>query len=98
MAKLAAYAQYQSNQQSPAKSKSGKPIMMQSINSLACCFNSERDLYIMSGIMCVSFRTAVPVEGFDWGQYICSNNLIGAPVSCFKHVCIVHEQILIHVA
>uniref|UniRef100_A0A3B4BV20 FCS-type domain-containing protein n=1 Tax=Pygocentrus nattereri TaxID=42514 RepID=A0A3B4BV20_PYGNA len=51
MAKLAAYAQYQANQQSQSKSKS-----------------------------------VVPVEGFDWGQYICSNNLVGAPVSCFKHV------------
>ncbi|XP_016122751.1 MBT domain-containing protein 1-like [Sinocyclocheilus grahami] len=51
MAKLAAYAQYQANQQNQAKSKS-----------------------------------VVPVEGFDWGQYICSNNLVGAPVSCFKHV------------
>uniref|UniRef100_A0A8C7MWJ0 Mbt domain containing 1 n=1 Tax=Oncorhynchus kisutch TaxID=8019 RepID=A0A8C7MWJ0_ONCKI len=29
---------------------------------------------------------AVPVECFDWGRYICSNNLVGAPVSCFKHV------------
>uniref|UniRef100_A0A4W5MUB6 Mbt domain containing 1 n=1 Tax=Hucho hucho TaxID=62062 RepID=A0A4W5MUB6_9TELE len=28
----------------------------------------------------------VPVECFDWGRYICSNNLVGAPVSCFKHV------------
>uniref|UniRef100_A0AAY4A3I1 FCS-type domain-containing protein n=1 Tax=Denticeps clupeoides TaxID=299321 RepID=A0AAY4A3I1_9TELE len=28
----------------------------------------------------------VPVEGFDWGRYICSNNSVGAPVSCFKHV------------
>lgn len=31
-------------------------------------------------------KSVVPVEGFDWGQYICSNNLVGAPVSCFKHV------------
>ncbi|XP_061085777.1 MBT domain-containing protein 1 isoform X3 [Conger conger] len=51
MAKLAAYAQYQANQQNQAKSK-----------------------------------TVVPVEGFDWGRYICSSNLVGAPVSCFKHV------------
>uniref|UniRef100_A0A8C8M4P0 FCS-type domain-containing protein n=1 Tax=Oncorhynchus tshawytscha TaxID=74940 RepID=A0A8C8M4P0_ONCTS len=28
----------------------------------------------------------IPVECFDWGRYICSNNLVGAPVSCFKHV------------
>lgn len=28
----------------------------------------------------------VPVETFDWGKYICSNNTVGAPVSCFKHV------------
>ncbi|XP_048869778.1 MBT domain-containing protein 1 isoform X2 [Brienomyrus brachyistius] len=51
MAKLAAYAQYQANQQNQAKSK-----------------------------------TVVPVEGFNWGHYISSNNLVGAPVSCFKHV------------
>uniref|UniRef100_A0A8C9VL60 Mbt domain containing 1 n=1 Tax=Scleropages formosus TaxID=113540 RepID=A0A8C9VL60_SCLFO len=51
MAKLAAYAQYQANQQNQAKSK-----------------------------------TVVPVEGFDWGHYVSSNNLVGAPVSCFKHV------------
>uniref|UniRef100_A0A8B9JR16 Mbt domain containing 1 n=1 Tax=Astyanax mexicanus TaxID=7994 RepID=A0A8B9JR16_ASTMX len=50
MAKLAAYAQYQANQQSQSKSKSGN------------------------------------TAGFDWGRYICSNNLTGAPVSCFKHV------------
>uniref|UniRef100_A0A8C7GDI0 Mbt domain containing 1 n=1 Tax=Oncorhynchus kisutch TaxID=8019 RepID=A0A8C7GDI0_ONCKI len=31
-------------------------------------------------------KAVVPVEGFDWGRYICSNNLVGAPVSCFKHV------------
>ncbi|XP_043353446.1 MBT domain-containing protein 1 isoform X3 [Dermochelys coriacea] len=28
---------------------------------------------------------AVPVEGFSWGNYITSNNLTAAPVSCFKH-------------
>uniref|UniRef100_A0A673Z5T8 Mbt domain containing 1 n=1 Tax=Salmo trutta TaxID=8032 RepID=A0A673Z5T8_SALTR len=26
-------------------------------------------------------KAVVPVEGFDWGRYICSNNLVGAPVS-----------------
>uniref|UniRef100_A0A6Q2WZ63 FCS-type domain-containing protein n=1 Tax=Esox lucius TaxID=8010 RepID=A0A6Q2WZ63_ESOLU len=31
-------------------------------------------------------KSVIPVEGFDWGRYICSNNLVGAPVSCFKHV------------
>uniref|UniRef100_A0A8C8CET6 FCS-type domain-containing protein n=1 Tax=Oncorhynchus tshawytscha TaxID=74940 RepID=A0A8C8CET6_ONCTS len=31
-------------------------------------------------------KAVVPVECFDWGRYICSNNLVGAPVSCFKHV------------
>ncbi|XP_062312055.1 MBT domain-containing protein 1 [Osmerus eperlanus] len=31
-------------------------------------------------------KAVVPVESFDWGRYICSNNLVGAPVSCFKHV------------
>lgn len=30
--------------------------------------------------------TVTPAESFDWGQYICSNNTAGAPVSCFKHV------------
>ncbi|XP_041942104.1 MBT domain-containing protein 1 isoform X2 [Alosa sapidissima] len=50
MAKLAAYAQYQANQQSQVK------------------------------------KTAVPVEGFDWGRYIGSGDMVGAPVSCFKHV------------
>uniref|UniRef100_A0A8C7ZJF3 Mbt domain containing 1 n=1 Tax=Oryzias sinensis TaxID=183150 RepID=A0A8C7ZJF3_9TELE len=24
-------------------------------------------------------------KSFDWGKYICSNNVVGAPVSCFKH-------------
>ncbi|XP_034646434.1 MBT domain-containing protein 1 isoform X3 [Trachemys scripta elegans] len=28
---------------------------------------------------------AVPVEGFSWGNYITSNNLTAAPVTCFKH-------------
>lgn len=100
MAKLAAYAQYQSNQQSPAKSKSG--IMMKSINCLLlfffCLFvflSSERDLYIMYYIVYLSILIAIPVEGFDWGQYICSNNMMGAPVSCFKHVRIAHKQLFI---
>uniref|UniRef100_A0A8C4TN50 Mbt domain containing 1 n=1 Tax=Erpetoichthys calabaricus TaxID=27687 RepID=A0A8C4TN50_ERPCA len=31
-------------------------------------------------------KTVVPVEGFDWGRYINSNNFVGAPVTCFKHV------------
>uniref|UniRef100_A0A3Q0RRK7 Mbt domain containing 1 n=1 Tax=Amphilophus citrinellus TaxID=61819 RepID=A0A3Q0RRK7_AMPCI len=31
------------------------------------------------------FLSVVPAESFDWGQYICSNNTVGAPVSCFKH-------------
>ncbi|XP_013873643.1 MBT domain-containing protein 1 isoform X1 [Austrofundulus limnaeus] len=30
-------------------------------------------------------KAAVPAETFDWGKYICSNNTVGAPVSCFKH-------------
>uniref|UniRef100_A0A8C7ZHQ4 Mbt domain containing 1 n=1 Tax=Oryzias sinensis TaxID=183150 RepID=A0A8C7ZHQ4_9TELE len=25
------------------------------------------------------------ISSFDWGKYICSNNVVGAPVSCFKH-------------
>ncbi|KAG5280286.1 hypothetical protein AALO_G00087270 [Alosa alosa] len=57
MAKLAAYAQYQANQQSQVK-KTGE----------------------------LSRNTAVPVEGFDWGRYIGSGDMVGAPVSCFKHV------------
>lgn len=59
MAKLAAYAQYQSNQQSPAKSKSGKPTIMQSNNRFAwffIFFNSERDTCILYYIMSVSFQ------------------------------------------
>ncbi|XP_073166406.1 MBT domain-containing protein 1 isoform X8 [Lepidochelys kempii] len=28
---------------------------------------------------------AIPVEGFSWGNYITSNNLTAAPVTCFKH-------------
>ncbi|XP_067089116.1 MBT domain-containing protein 1-like [Osmerus mordax] len=51
MAKLAAYAQYQANQQNQVKTK-----------------------------------TVVPVEAFDWGRYIGSGEMAGAPVSCFKHV------------
>ncbi|XP_073540277.1 MBT domain-containing protein 1 [Phyllobates terribilis] len=30
-------------------------------------------------------KTAITAEGFSWGNYITSNNLVGAPVSCFKH-------------
>ncbi|XP_077481763.1 MBT domain-containing protein 1 isoform X1 [Stigmatopora argus] len=30
-------------------------------------------------------KAVVPIESFDWGQYICINNTSGAPVSCFKH-------------
>ncbi|XP_008287588.1 MBT domain-containing protein 1 isoform X1 [Stegastes partitus] len=30
-------------------------------------------------------KAVVPTESFDWGRYICSNNTVGAPVSCFKH-------------
>lgn len=32
------------------------------------------------------FWSVVTAESFDWGKYICSNNVVGAPVSCFKHV------------
>ncbi|XP_028840960.1 MBT domain-containing protein 1-like isoform X3 [Denticeps clupeoides] len=31
-------------------------------------------------------KAAVPVEGFDWGNYIGNGEMVGAPVSCFKHV------------
>ncbi|KAK6311513.1 hypothetical protein J4Q44_G00171770 [Coregonus suidteri] len=51
MAKLAAYAQYQANQQNQVKSK-----------------------------------TVIPVKGFDWGHYIGTGDINGAPVGCFKHV------------
>ncbi|XP_041736713.1 MBT domain-containing protein 1-like isoform X2 [Coregonus clupeaformis] len=51
MAKLAAYAQYQANQQNQVKSK-----------------------------------TVIPVKGFDWGRYIGTGDINGAPVGCFKHV------------
>ncbi|XP_073444258.1 MBT domain-containing protein 1 isoform X1 [Dendrobates tinctorius] len=30
-------------------------------------------------------KTVITAEGFSWGNYITSNNLVGAPVSCFKH-------------
>ncbi|KAK1906114.1 MBT domain containing protein 1 [Dissostichus eleginoides] len=30
-------------------------------------------------------KAVVPAESFDWGRYICSNDTVGAPVSCFKH-------------
>ncbi|XP_073166398.1 MBT domain-containing protein 1 isoform X4 [Lepidochelys kempii] len=33
----------------------------------------------------VKTKTAIPVEGFSWGNYITSNNLTAAPVTCFKH-------------
>lgn len=36
-------------------------------------------------VLCLC-ATVTPAESFDWGQYICSNNTAGAPVSCFKHV------------
>ncbi|XP_076864366.1 MBT domain-containing protein 1-like isoform X2 [Brachyhypopomus gauderio] len=51
MAKLAAYAQYQANQNSQVKTKA-----------------------------------AVPQDTFDWGNYIGTGDVKGAPVSCFKHV------------
>ncbi|KAM9295980.1 MBT domain-containing protein 1 [Gastrophryne carolinensis] len=30
-------------------------------------------------------KTTITAEGFSWGSYIINNNLVGAPVSCFKH-------------
>ncbi|XP_018417285.1 PREDICTED: MBT domain-containing protein 1 isoform X2 [Nanorana parkeri] len=30
-------------------------------------------------------KTAVTAEGFSWGNYITSSNLVAAPVTCFKH-------------
>ncbi|XP_069807599.1 MBT domain-containing protein 1 isoform X1 [Dendropsophus ebraccatus] len=30
-------------------------------------------------------KTAITAEGFNWGNYITSNNLVAAPVTCFKH-------------
>ncbi|KAG8546571.1 hypothetical protein GDO81_018607 [Engystomops pustulosus] len=30
-------------------------------------------------------KTAITAEGFSWGNYITSNNLVAAPVTCFKH-------------
>lgn len=49
-----------------------------------------KETFVHIVCVCVSFLAAIPVEGFDWGRYICSNNLIGAPVSCFKHVRVVY--------
>ncbi|KAL6457701.1 hypothetical protein MHYP_G00346640 [Metynnis hypsauchen] len=34
----------------------------------------------------VKTKAAVPLDSFDWGNYIGSGDLMGAPVSCFKHV------------
>lgn len=28
----------------------------------------------------------IPVKGFDWGRYIGTGDINGAPVGCFKHV------------
>ncbi|XP_040291100.1 MBT domain-containing protein 1 [Bufo bufo] len=30
-------------------------------------------------------KTAIPAEGFTWGTYITRQNLVAAPVTCFKH-------------
>ncbi|XP_066442896.1 MBT domain-containing protein 1 isoform X2 [Eleutherodactylus coqui] len=30
-------------------------------------------------------KTAITAEGFNWSHYITSNNLVAAPVTCFKH-------------
>uniref|UniRef100_A0A8C8HJZ5 FCS-type domain-containing protein n=1 Tax=Oncorhynchus tshawytscha TaxID=74940 RepID=A0A8C8HJZ5_ONCTS len=58
MAKLAAYAQYQANQQ-----------------------------YQLCSLMTILVVVAViPVKGFDWGRYIGTGDINGAPVGCFKHV------------
>ncbi|KAL7829160.1 hypothetical protein AOLI_G00300450 [Acnodon oligacanthus] len=34
----------------------------------------------------VKTKAAVPLDSFDWGNYIGSGDMVGAPVSCFKHV------------
>ena len=47
---------------------------------------------VKSVFMHFSLPAVVPVEDFNWGQYICSNNLVGAPVSCFKHVSVFQKQ------
>lgn len=80
MAKLAAYAQYQASQQNQAKSKAGKSTNSGSgkIIPIAVVFSNCTLPYVSV--------TVTPAEIFDWGQYICSNNTAGAPVSCFKHV------------
>ena len=36
--------------------------------------------------VCVCVCVAVMVEVFDWGRYLGDGDVIGAPVSCFKHV------------
>lgn len=86
MAKLAAYAQYQASQQNQAKSKAGT-----SPNRGGASWSEMMQIVVHVSILhlylafclCV---TVTPAESFDWGQYICSNNTAGAPVSCFKHV------------
>ncbi|XP_066530911.1 MBT domain-containing protein 1-like isoform X2 [Hoplias malabaricus] len=34
----------------------------------------------------VKTKAAVPLDSFDWGNYIGTGEMKGAPVSCFKHV------------
>ncbi|XP_072531823.1 MBT domain-containing protein 1-like isoform X2 [Salminus brasiliensis] len=34
----------------------------------------------------VKIKSAVPLDSFDWGNYIGNGDMMGAPVSCFKHV------------
>lgn len=83
MAKLAAYAQYQASQQNQAKSKAGMLSKNshdgEKSNSAAVFKYSPASRHFL-------FLSVVPAESFDWGRYLCSNNTIGAPVSCFKHV------------
>lgn len=82
MAKLAAYAQYQASQQNQAKSKAG----MLSKGSGNGQWANSAAMFRVSSFTLFLFLTVVPAESFDWGRYICSNNTVGAPVSCFKHV------------
>lgn len=85
MAKLAAYAQYQASQQNQAKSKAGM-LLKGSHYGLKKKNNRAALFKYCTASNCVLFLSVVPAESFDWGRYLCSNNTVGAPVSCFKHV------------
>uniref|UniRef100_A0AAY4C4F8 FCS-type domain-containing protein n=1 Tax=Denticeps clupeoides TaxID=299321 RepID=A0AAY4C4F8_9TELE len=46
----------------------------------------KQPMMVKCSLLKSTFHLAVPVEGFDWGNYIGNGEMVGAPVSCFKHV------------